>query len=378
MRLFSDYDSAQEGEVSVLAMAETCLAVTGVVVLSLWIDTATWLAGAVSLTPVFLFRTPEAVRVAESIIDGKYAKWFGRCSIVLMATVVALIVFATGWWCIPILVLLFGAVVALWEVAIAALLFFVATAAATVRHPLRTLSAMPANWRRLVLATDSCTQPQVLPDESGLPWRYDGYASDIIEQWFELTNSIALYLLMAVYRWTVKATSLVYLPLLWLVELARVSPRSMYDYLADYQQSDWKRIRLVVSSITIIAFISKLLLLATVDEFAEWWNANGALRFLKVYIAPHEIPWWQVASAINGAIAITLWLHARALLLAWRRGRGPSEAAALATWRVAAPLSALLSIYSIGCTALITWRHGDVLATLRRVSHALGGPFIPQ
>ena len=62
MRRHATRESCDAGEITLLAIVETLLAVALLITLSLWLDTARWLAGACLLSPLLLLRTEESVQ----------------------------------------------------------------------------------------------------------------------------------------------------------------------------------------------------------------------------------------------------------------------------------------------------------------------------
>jgi hypothetical protein len=63
MRLTSNKESVAKGEVSVLAIIETLLAIALVFYLSSHFNTLRWLAGAMCVAPLLLLRTKESTRL---------------------------------------------------------------------------------------------------------------------------------------------------------------------------------------------------------------------------------------------------------------------------------------------------------------------------
>ena len=203
----------------------------------------------------------------------------------------------------------------------------------------------------------------------------------MIERWISLTAFLGLYPLTAVYRWSLKATCLIYLPLVWLVNRARFTPGSTRQALEDYSADDIQRVRRVLAVVAITGLTLKITLLWYVHDAVQWVKANIPEWLLKIlrewnhYIVPHEVPLWQIAPAVNGILAVGLWRYARYVLRL--KERAPTERVVLAVWRTATTLSLLLSLYTIGCTLLITWRAGNLLETLSRLWSMVGKQVVP-
>ena len=93
------------------------------------------------------------------------------------------------------------------------------------------------------------------------------------------------------------------------------------------------------------------------------------------YIVPHQVPLWQIAPAVNGVLAIGLWLFGRRVLRL--KDRAPAERTVLAVWRTLTTLSLALSLYTIVCVVLITWRAGNLLENLQHLWNLIGKQPLP-
>ena len=389
MRLVSTRESIDRGEISLLAIVETLLAVTVLVGMSVWFDPFKWLAGACAIAPLLLLRTKDSVerglRWRRWLIENKKI----RLTIVIIGSllVVWAVCFSLRSWRAQLcLLLLFG----LEHGVSLSLQYFVirfgATALSVLKHPLQGMLAIPENWRRIVLATDSHTPPEFLPGADADIGQVDllgegVYIHGAYRRWFELTSFLALYSLTALYRWSVKATCLIYLPLVWLVSTARFTPGSMRQTLEDYLADDIQRVRRVLAAVVFAALTLKITLLWYVNDAVLWVKENVPVWVLKIlrdwdhYVVPHQIPLWQIAPAVNGILAIGLWLYTRRVL--YLKERAPTEGTVLAAWRTVTTLTLFLSMYTIGCTVLITWKAGHLAEALSRLWSMIGKQLIP-
>lgn len=391
MRWHATRESVDEGEVSALAVAETLLAVAVLVMLSLWFDTLKWLAGASCLAPLLLLRTDDSVRKGlrwmRWVSERKRGeKWIPKAritsAIIVLGICVWIAVWVAGWWAALIIFALISPVFLLpFSLAYLPVLCFCvrlgATLGSVLRHPLQSLGAIPRNWRRIVLGTDTTRGPEFMPgDEFGplsllrgqprWPWS-DGILYDA---------ALFLYVPTVAYRWSLKATCMIYMPLIWLVEAGRLSP-NLREALDDYQASDLRRIGTLMSLGYIAALVVKVILLMTVAEFVEWWDGNRALQFLKIYIVPHQVPLWQIASALNAVLAIILWVYARHVLRLIGKKKGQTEGRVRAVWQTAKAITVVLALYSIACTVIITCKEGHLVDTLRRLWSVTGKQWLP-
>lgn len=392
MRMLSTRESIEKGEISLLAIVETLLAVTVLIGTTYWFDTVQWLAGACAIAPLLLLRThnsDEWIRM--------WASWLGRhqfvqyavTSITLFATTFIIAFFGThgsesqpdlrmntaeGWLCVY------------FESCTVLLIFYIPTVLFSVRHPCASLIAIPVNWRRIVLATDSHSSPELIPDPSGdlgSQYRCFGPTNDVgWKKWFLLALCLILYPMIAAFRWSVKATCLIYLPLVWLVNNAKFTPElSMRDTLEDFRVDDIQWVRRVLAFVAIGALGLKVTLLWYLTDVVPWVKTNSPSWLLKIMkdwshlIVPHEIPLWQIAPAVNGILAVGLWVYTRKMLR--RKDLAVEENSILAVWRTFTTLITFLSLYTIVCTLLIIWKAGHLPETLQRLWDMTGKQLLP-
>ena len=357
-----------------LAIVETLLAVCLLVVLSLWLDTAKWLAGAVCIAPLLLLRTWDSVARGWRWIDrgGGFTdsdKLLNHARAVSFIASVSVCIYFVDWWTVLLVLLFAHTMTCGFYMPIFFAVRFGATLISFLSHPIESLCAIPANWRRVVLATDSATVPEFLPGDSLGPVTVleQWHSEDALNRWFSITLTLGTYPFAAAYRWSVKATCLIYLPLIWLISKARSAPASVTQALDDFQVSDVRRIRLVVSVGVLLALAGKIALMLTVAGFVGWWNEHKILLFLKPLVAPQTLPLWQLASALNSVLAIIMWFYARHVKHLATTHRQPSDRTLLLLWRVYSTVALSLSLYTIACTVLIISKAGNLPETLRQL-----------
>lgn len=386
MRLHATRESCDQGEITILAVVETVLAVALLITLSLWFDTTHWLSGACLLAPLVLLRTEDSVQRGLRMLPSfrnKRIVFQSIISLSISAAAGAAIKIST-WWAILCL-LPFTAVA--FAVSVYPHLFVIRFAAAfisVIKHPLQSLSAIPGNWRRVVLATDGFLDPEFLPGDPEGPLRMVGLwkSESVFTRWFWLTCFVTIYPFTAAYRWSVKATCIVYLPLVWLVNKARYRTDSTQHMLSDYLADEIQTVRRWALGLTGGFLIVKIIVLMRVDEIVAAVKTNvpswglSILRTLHPYLTPRHIELWQLTPVLNGLLAVGMWLYARRML---RLGdRAPTAGTIQLWWNVMSCLTLVLSLYSIACLLKITWDHGDLLGTLHRLYEAIEWRFFPQ
>src|ERR1039458_9239122 len=169
MRLTSNKESVAKGEVSVLAIVETLLAIALVFYLSAHFNTLRWLSVAMCVSPLLLLRTEESTRRGIDWFDSglDYANraddaFAARCKALIGSPfraekcLVACVVF-----------LVRNLEVVLFAVTVLLMPFLVrlgATTASVCLEPRTAFQAIPKNWSRVTLAMDSICPPEVIPD----------------------------------------------------------------------------------------------------------------------------------------------------------------------------------------------------------------------
>ncbi len=386
MRLHATRESCDHGEVTVLALVETVLAVALLVALSVWFDTVHWLAWACLLAPLLLLRTEEAVHR-----ELRWGNWLFARKQRFFGPIIgsALLVFGVAvWiahgWSILLLFPFNGVLLAFGSAPIHFVIRFTATLIAVVQHPLRSLAALPGNWRRVVLATDSGLDPKLPPGhDEGVFCDLDHWQfKPLFWRWTLLSFLLVFYPLTTAYRWSLKATCAVYLPLIWLVSKARYRADSTRHMLTDYLADEIQTVRRWALGLTGGFLVGKIVILMRVDDILAAVKAGvpawglKILRMLHPYLTPRHIELWQLTPVLNGLLALGMWLFARRIL---RLGdRAPATTTIQLWWNVMSCVTLVLSLYSIACLLKITWDHGDLHGTLRRLGEVIHWTLFPR
>lgn len=386
MRLHATRESCDQGEITILAVVETVLAVALLITLSVWFDTVHWLAGSCFIAPLVLLRSEESVqrglRMFQWIdVDDRAA---GLVLIIGALILLPLAVLLFGWWAL----LAFFPFLGVWIGLSNHLMFFIirfwAALITVFKHPCRSIIAIPANWRRVVMATDSFLEPEFVPGDPRSPSAIinNSQKDSLFWKITAFTNFLTHYPLCAAYRWSVKATCVVYLPFVWMVNKARYRADSTQHMLSDYLADEIQTVRRWALGLTGGFLIVKIIVIMRVDEIVAAvkagvpeWGLN-ILRTLHPYLTPRHIELWQLTPVLNGLLAVGMWLYARRIL---RLGdRAPAARTIQFWWNAMSCITLVLSLYSIACLLKITWDHGDLLGTLHRLYEAIEWRFFPQ
>ncbi len=148
MRWMSDRRSAEDGEISVLAIIETVVAGALAYLFYRWTNELWHIGVAACLAPLLLLRTSRITRVSLRIADtvyrfssenegeGAIPSW-GRGVLNWLLTV-----------SIPLVIVLIK---------------FASTLFCFIAHPLESVREIPRNWQRVVLCTDLGAIPELIP-----------------------------------------------------------------------------------------------------------------------------------------------------------------------------------------------------------------------
>lgn len=165
---------------------------------------------------------------------------------------------------------------------------------------------------------------------------------------------IVLFVPALLYRWSLKATSIIYAPLVFVAHSTFSEGKNLRTKLELIRRGDLSRIRVLYGIAAIAAFLVKLVLMAKWNGFAAWWNGNPITEFLAIYVAPSEIPKWQLAELANSALAIGSMFFARHALLRSDLGHPFPETPVKRILGFVSGLRWVLALYAIICTAYIT------------------------
>ena len=379
MRWRSDPETVQAARPTVLALLETFAAIGAMTLLVVWTDSAVCLAVSVFVAPLLLLRTAESTATGLKLIGQLLAvpEWIFEYKERALE--------GSRWkpkidWIFALFVLLPGNLIA------SLLARIVAAVICAIRHPLRALAAVPENWFRVVCCLDVGTAPELVPGLQKSAQQFEpiatkpnwllfgSYLSALIAissrmRWFLkpiLLPPLWLFFVLLfapplLYRWSLKATSIVYSPFLWVVKPARPTNVDLGTRLRLYVHSDLIRLGAVYSAIVLVGLGSKVVVLAQRDAAVSWWNETNAAALLAVYWQPSILPIWQIAMGVNAALLLGVLWYFRSWLQRLDHARAPipARAADILTWT--SVVRRLLSLYTIICTGYLTVRAAIVM-----------------
>jgi len=369
IRWHSTPESSDAGEPSVLAIVETLV----VSAISYWIawrwGTVQHIAIGACVAPLLLLRTEESQALAFRLVTGCGNSFERRLNDVERnwAIVARIPLFVVG---LPLIILVT-------KVA--------ATVTMAVCHPVAAFRAIPMNWKRVVLALDFRTAPEPLPGvnqlhetalkqiEFSVFLRFDKSREHMVESLREawrtsevrVVNTLLLsgllgllllfiYLPALLYRWSLKASALIYAPLLYVVDASRKDEENPEGRLKYNGRSAFARLLAIYSLGVVALFCVKWYLLVHWNGFAAWWNGSPFWLTLGTLIEPRFFTKWQVAQAINAFLALGVFGFAWHLLQRSDAGFKVDSASANRTLSILFCVRAALTVYVLFCTIYLT------------------------
>lgn len=337
MRLISNHESVAKGEVSVLAIVETLFAISLVFYFSEHFNTLRWLAVAMCVAPLLLLRTEESTRLGIECFNRFAENTPNSIKIfpisLLLVIYISLIAFAVR---------------------------VSATLVSALRSPVESLQVIPKKWSRIILTVDSLFPPELIPDHK------EATLKEVIKLFSEYPkNENRLKAVLAipvcfipalVYRWSVKATSIIYAPLVFVAYSTFSKGTDLRTKLELIKRGDLSRIRALYGVVVIVAFLVKLVLMMKWNGFVDIWKGNPITEFLSLYIVPTEIPKWQIAEVANSVLAVSAMVFARYALLRYEPNHTLPEKPVKQILGFVSGVRWVLAIYAIVCLGYITMR----------------------
>lgn len=387
MRWTSTRQSIKKGEPTVLAIAETLVAIVSAVLLYRAIGSAVAYVISVCLAPLLLLRTAASTRAgldcARRAPMARIRRMFERFVLIDarflasvprgLQTMAALLVLAWVLLATTLGLVVLTTIVLAWA--------FASRIAGTLRmaicHPMYTLREVPANLHQLVVCTDFRTPPELLPGADirvlHMPsdwqlrpfsfihtwrrvWRRGENWVDEVLRVIQIIAFGPTLLLPVLYRMAVKATTPFYLPLWWAGRGVRSAQADPFVQVRLVRRGSRALVGRVLALFVIILFGGKVLILTLTDSLVthlqsvvESLDLEGTKfeEFADRIVAPSSIPVWQIASFVNGVIAWWLFFSADRLLLSKSKRQIRDSEGLPTLLGVTFTIRTLLSTYSV-------------------------------
>jgi hypothetical protein len=355
MRLYSTPQSALAGEVTILAIVETLVATAFSIWLVVHRGTLTHVVVATCIAPLSLLRTKDSTALTYYYARRMDAFW-GRFPFTRFPLVDFFFIVIS----LPVMPLLLRPI----PIAITA-----------IRRPLHSIRSIPQNWSRIVLATDLHHPPELLPESETTPpldtlglYQFSNIINitDVPREVRTLMfiTAILVFLPGFVYRYALKSTAIVYLPILWILHDSLVDTAVFKHKLEDIADSPLEKLKRWYSGFVIVfLLVIPPMIYLTVNQ---WWqglsnwlrHANPAVvAFLSAFLPSTpsglHLEAWHVARAFNAILTLVLFQWAYSKLRQIERGRLLKPDTSVAVLNVWLLIRGLLTLYIIGCTLYI-------------------------
>lgn len=298
--------------ISILAIIETLFAMSIYVVIAIKFHTLIHLAMSACIAPLLLLRTQSStklgIKLFGRILDLLDFKILNKTAIWIQAIAIS-----------PVLLLVFGPGAIICKVAATSFTFF--------RRPVESLAAIPNNWFIISMCTDMRCPPEIIPGTNKKVDGFDVSFRSLIRQINEPKDNsqeklVTLILVPAImlvgfapallYRWSLKGTCLVWLPLLWAVSPTQPingSILTVRDRLEDIRYGVTYKIILIFSTAALLAGVFKIFLFAAWNKWQTWWTISIP-EIIDRLIAPLQVYPWHLTALLNSVVAWLLFMWA--------------------------------------------------------------------
>jgi len=249
MQIRSTVTSVSQGEFSLLAAVETFAAMLATALVAGYFDTYIHIAISVAIAPLLLLRTENSTvqvitifdSLIDSLLDNRFIKKIDKSS-----TLVKIFLFALVVLIFPLL----GLGLLIIKISV--------TAYNLMSAPLKTLTQIPRNWYRVAFTMDCMHPPELVPglealentapEKTSTDYRFSRLLpfdlKDPSDAVISFLTVVFLFLPTFLYRYSLKSTSIIYLPFIWFVnyESNNNATNIKLDYYAGSQLEKLKRV----------------------------------------------------------------------------------------------------------------------------------------
>ncbi|VDY04321.1 MULTISPECIES: hypothetical protein [unclassified Thiomonas] len=293
MRLHSTPTSAHDGEITFLAIGECIAAVCLYTAIGVYLHTVLFYCIAIVLAPLTLLRTE---------LSSSFAMAGGYTIRLLL----------TGKKTLPKIILI-------WLIG-GPLLRVITTINGFFHQPIVAIRSMPGNWIRQALCTDIYHPPEIFQSENILADNFRsrlptfpemlrnarkvklivaGHGRSQIWYYFFLFFMFFPYIPSIIYRISFKATSIVYMPLVWASQIT-LRNSNPWPYTAERIskgkfEADVRKVSLIV----LVFFVYKIGLNAGLITEKAAIDKYVSKEFVDSFLELRNWPWWEFALAAN-------------------------------------------------------------------------------
>lgn len=365
MRFFSSAESVGKGEFSVFAALETVLAITISVGVVYYTNSLIHIISSAFIAPFLLLRTQRSTN------NGLL--WFGKVS--SRSWVLEEKVFGPypNEWAYAIRVLLIHVP---YIVGVSILVRVTATFESFARAPLESIQAIPQNWWQIAFVTDFTRPPELMPglekfaaegrifgpDKSLDNPKHllfsravndlfsDGHPYDFQSIFFWIVGLFILpllYLPSIVYRISLKATSVLYLPFIWIIHAPKEAENRRKLLIRELKESYQEKVKRVYACfVLVILTLAPAYLLIFEPSLRNQFPNHPLWNY---YVPMYELNSWHISRSLSALLTFSMFFVADRDFI--RAGKiygkiAPSTALLIQSgFRV----RGFLSLWTIGC-----------------------------
>ena len=305
LKFASTPESATHSEITGLAIVETLVAIAVSLLLVQALDSVAHIVAGALVAPFFLLRTEASVAAAYRLFDAAFLKLAPPMS------------FLAGLYdrLPPLIRSLTFFVILLPLVSLSLVLIrCIATILTVIASPREAVLAIPGNWLRTTLATDSSHPPEFLPaaetaTEAPATVQMLRYRevrrrlmSEVSTAFWGKLRLLAILVPAAIFRLFLKSTSLVYFPLIWVSGVPLTAKGILSLPL--------ERVRRCYAYIVLLITLSPLLVSFHLQDALPTVQDRAVLT----YVLPMgEINWWHITRVAAVVVTVALYFYARRL-----------------------------------------------------------------
>jgi len=362
---------------SILAVIETLVA-SGIS-LGLAIYYEVWLHIAVStiIAPILLLRTPTSTRLGLKVfVDEGYKarRWYKekQAFIAIFSSMfwistpfliwvlyqywspATFIAFVMTWFTLGYLLRVF---------AILALVVKIKCTCTTIYHRFSySIGSIPKNWAQICFMTDMSCPPEIVPEiekyEAGKYFRSSNFFRSFLlphkknkiisalDYFAMIFSTATMYATSYLYRLSLKSSSIIYLPLLWVVRQDRVDDKNISIRLEEICSVFWEKVKrgyallVIVSSLGVVAYI------LSIGKIKGMVLDNWIIQF---WIPVESVGSWHITRL--GAALVTWWLlwYAQTSKLDLTNSSNSNTEKILSRLLIAEGTRFVLSLFTLAC-----------------------------
>lgn len=377
MRNFSTPESADRGEISLLAIIETVLSIIITIGIAIKYETLLHIFIGSLIAPFLLFRTDYSTKLGFSMFSTIHIEYE-----ILEKLLSVEVVQPTDSDMKFLLSSLYFFTV---EVPINLILIFIMLGSTVIirplaalvglfRHPIISFRAVPKNWKRIAGSVDLKYPPEPLPGLETYSTNFEefrfGNMIGVLTRFFRspftfgsvLANGllfltvapilILFYIPTLIYRFSLKSTTILYLPLIWLTHISFSEGNTLIQKLEDIKESPAEsHKRIYAYFIIIFLTILPLFIFSSLAELIIWakQNIHTNADLMRIYIPFNKIELWHIARSLNAVLTVILYYLSYSILRDIESGKSLPGNATDILFRGAFFVRGLFALYTLIC-----------------------------